>query len=144
MTNYSFVFIKRAAILSFCCGNIQDTECNKVHNKDSQQEWVFTLYNLDDSGKVTKEVACLLDFGLNRSIFKYLCVVCLTAYVLQDMSCLIHSMYEVLDTSVRQPCSHTPLNIKLCVTPSACPDKILEIGEITFSFWLEKPTYIVL
>nr|XP_010771308.1 PREDICTED: protein naked cuticle homolog 2-like [Notothenia coriiceps] len=31
------------------------TECNMVSDEDTQQEWVFTLYNFDNSGKVTKE-----------------------------------------------------------------------------------------
>lgn len=35
---------------------VQVTECNVVRDEDTQQEWVFTLYNFDNSGKVTKEV----------------------------------------------------------------------------------------
>ncbi|XP_041868342.1 naked cuticle-like protein 3 isoform X2 [Melanotaenia boesemani] len=63
----------------------------KVHQPG--QEWVFTLYNFDTTGKVTKE----------------------------DMSSLILSMYEVLEAAVKQPYGRTtPLKIKLVVTPSPC------------------------
>ena len=44
--------------------------------------------------------------------------------VLQDMSGLIHSMYEALEASVKQPYGGTTaLRIKLVVTPSAGPHK---------------------
>ncbi|XP_042363136.1 naked cuticle-like protein 3 isoform X2 [Plectropomus leopardus] len=78
------------------------TECNMLPDEDTQQEWVFTLYNFDNSGKVTKE----------------------------DMSSLIHSMYEVLEASVKQPHNDTtPLKIKLVITPSADPENISQIAE---------------
>ncbi|KAK5911234.1 hypothetical protein CgunFtcFv8_005429 [Champsocephalus gunnari] len=76
------------------------TECNMVSDEDTQQEWVFTLYNFDNSGKVTKE----------------------------DMSSLIRSIYEVLETSVKPNGGPPPLKIKLVVTPSADPEKILLIA----------------
>uniref|UniRef100_A0A4W6DX02 Protein naked cuticle homolog n=1 Tax=Lates calcarifer TaxID=8187 RepID=A0A4W6DX02_LATCA len=60
-----------------------------------------------------------------KSIPPYIVCVCVYVCVLQDISSLIHSMYEVLEVSVKQPCSdNTPLKIKLAVSPSACPDKI--------------------
>lgn len=34
----------------------QDLECNVSLVDDNRQEWVFTLYDFDNSGKVTKEV----------------------------------------------------------------------------------------
>uniref|UniRef100_A0A8C2WYF2 Protein naked cuticle homolog n=2 Tax=Cyclopterus lumpus TaxID=8103 RepID=A0A8C2WYF2_CYCLU len=72
-----------------------------VPDEDTQQEWVFTLYNFDNSGKVTKE----------------------------DMPSLIHSIYEVLEASVKRPYGGpTPLKIKLVVTPAADPENILQIA----------------
>lgn len=102
--------------------------------EDSRQEWVFTLYNFDNTGKVTKEVDCFLVCYLNNS--NVLALYNVSLCVLQDMSSLIHSMYEVLEASVKQP-GHTPLKIKLAVTPTACPDKISQIGKmIFFLLWL--------
>ncbi|CAI5690722.1 unnamed protein product [Oreochromis niloticus] len=72
------------------------TEGNVLPGDDSQQEWTFTLYNFDNTDEVTKE----------------------------DMSSLMHSVFEVLETSVKQPCSGTrPLRIKLAVTSSNHPSK---------------------
>lgn len=34
----------------------QDLECDVSVEDDNRQEWVFTLYDFDNSGKVTKEV----------------------------------------------------------------------------------------
>ncbi|AWP21655.1 putative protein naked cuticle -like 2-like isoform 2 [Scophthalmus maximus] len=74
-----------------------DAQCDVVLADDSQRERVFTLYNCDNSGKVTKE----------------------------DMSSLTHSVHEVLEASLMPPCfDNTPLRIKLAVTPLVCPDKI--------------------
>ncbi|XP_026156278.1 protein naked cuticle homolog 2 isoform X2 [Mastacembelus armatus] len=78
-----------------------EPECNLVVEEDSRKEWVFTLYNFDNSGKVTKE----------------------------DMSSLINSMYEVLETSVKQTYGGHTLKIKLAVTPTACSDKISQTVE---------------
>lgn len=66
-----------------------------------------------------------------KSIPPYIVCVCVYVCVLQDISSLIHSMYEVLEVSVKQPCSdNTPLKIKLAVSPSACPDKISQTGKM--------------
>ncbi len=60
--------------------------------------------------------------------------------ILQDMSSLIHSMYEVLEASVKQPHGGTaPLRIKLVVTPSADPERTSQIGKKTFLLWLREP-----
>ncbi|XP_012688776.2 naked cuticle-like protein 3 isoform X3 [Clupea harengus] len=57
----------------------------------NQQEWLFKLYALDDSGKVTKE----------------------------DMSSLMHTIYEVLEMSVRKSSLRcTTLQMKLSITPA--------------------------
>ncbi|GAA6110710.1 naked cuticle-like protein 3 isoform X2 [Tachysurus ichikawai] len=63
-----------------------DMECNENH-----QEWVFTLYDFDNSGRVTKE----------------------------DMSSLMHTIYEVVEASVKQSalCNSKTLRVKLTVTP---------------------------
>lgn len=34
----------------------QDLECDISVEDDNRQEWIFTLYDFDNSGKVTKEV----------------------------------------------------------------------------------------
>lgn len=34
----------------------QDLECDVSVEDDNRQEWIFTLYDFDNSGKVTKEV----------------------------------------------------------------------------------------
>lgn len=39
----------------------QDLECDVSVENDNRQEWVFTLYDFDNSGKVTKEV-CMCPF----------------------------------------------------------------------------------
>lgn len=50
---------------------------------------------------------------------------------LQDISSLMHSMYEVLEASLEQPCGGTaPLKIKLVVTASADPVKTSQIGKM--------------
>ncbi|KAK9526835.1 hypothetical protein VZT92_015513 [Zoarces viviparus] len=77
------------------------TECTTVPDEDTQQEWVFTLYNFHNSDKFTKE----------------------------DMTSMMHSMYEVIGASVKPPYGgNTPLKIKLVVTPSADPENILHIA----------------
>ncbi|KAG7499892.1 hypothetical protein JOB18_002163 [Solea senegalensis] len=74
-----------------------DTQTDMVLEEDSQQEWTFTLYNVDNRTKATKK----------------------------DMSSMMHSMCEALEASVKQPCfERTPLKIKLAVSPSTCPNKI--------------------
>ncbi|XP_038573021.1 naked cuticle-like protein 3 isoform X1 [Micropterus salmoides] len=77
-------------------------DCTMGLDEDTQQEWVFTLYNFNSSGNVIKE----------------------------DISSLMHSMYEVLEASLEQPCGGTaPLKIKLVVTASADPVKTSQIVE---------------
>lgn len=41
----------------------QDLECDVSVEDDNRQEWIFTLYDFDNSGKVTKEV-CLFWLSL--------------------------------------------------------------------------------
>ncbi|KAF7691170.1 naked cuticle-like protein 3 isoform X1 [Silurus meridionalis] len=67
-------------------------ECNVPTVDENQQEWVFTLYDFDNSGRVTKE----------------------------DMSSLMHTIYEVVEASVKQSalCDSKTLRVKLTVTPS--------------------------
>lgn len=57
------------------------------------------------------------------------------------MCSLIHSMYEVVEASVKQPYGGTtPLKIKLVVTPSVQPEKTSQIGnKKTFLLWLWDP-----
>lgn len=51
----------------------------------------------------------------------------------QDMCNLIHSMYEVLEASVKHLYGGTtPLKIRLVVTPSADPDNTSQIGKHYF------------
>lgn len=49
-------------MLVFICSKAgfhpQDMECDVSVEDDNRQEWIFTLYDFDNSGKVTKEV-CL-------------------------------------------------------------------------------------
>ncbi|XP_017309468.1 naked cuticle-like protein 3 isoform X1 [Ictalurus punctatus] len=68
-----------------------DMECNVPLVDKNNQEWVFTLYNFDNSGRVTKE----------------------------DMSTLMHTIYEVVEASVKQTalCDSKTLRVKLTVTP---------------------------
>ncbi|XP_060798937.1 naked cuticle-like protein 3 [Neoarius graeffei] len=81
-----------------------DMECNVPVVDENQQEWVFTLYDFDNSGKVTKE----------------------------DMSSLMHTIYEVVEASVKQSalCDSKTLRVKLTVTPliSSSNRRELDIG----------------
>ena len=64
-------------------------------------------------------------------VYVYMCA-------LQDMCSLIHSIYEVLEASVKQPDGGTKaLKIKLVVTPSADPEKTSQKGRSSFLFWLK-------
>uniref|UniRef100_A0A3Q2Z403 Protein naked cuticle homolog n=1 Tax=Hippocampus comes TaxID=109280 RepID=A0A3Q2Z403_HIPCM len=71
--------------------NLDDLECDVSVEDDNRQEWIFTLYDFDNSGKVTKE----------------------------DMSSLMHTIYDVVDASVNHSCHHKnkTLRVKLTVTP---------------------------
>lgn len=70
-----------------------ELECNMPAMDENRQEWVFTLYDFDNSGRVTKE----------------------------DMSSLMHTIYEVVEASVKQSAlsNSKTLRVKLTVTPSA-------------------------
>lgn len=55
----------------FVLDSNQDLECDVSVEEDNRQEWVFTLYDFDNSGKVTKEVCvcvCLKEFTLSISM----------------------------------------------------------------------------
>ena len=41
----------------------QDLECDVSVEEDNRQEWIFTLYDFDNSGKVTKEVRLLFIYS---------------------------------------------------------------------------------
>lgn len=70
-------------------GGDREHKCN-IGSEHTNQEWIFTLYHFDNSGKITKE----------------------------DMSSLMHSIYEVVEASVKQPSKgSTALKVKLMVTP---------------------------
>lgn len=50
---------------------------------------------------------------------------------LQGKSSLVHSIYEVLEESVKQPCNAAfPLRVKLVVMPSLHPEKTSQIGKM--------------
>ncbi|KAK3511659.1 hypothetical protein QTP70_014572, partial [Hemibagrus guttatus] len=68
-----------------------DMECNVPVVNENHQEWVFTLYDFDNSGRVTKE----------------------------DMSSLMHTICEVVEASVKQSAlsDSKTLRVKLTVTP---------------------------
>lgn len=40
---------------------LQDMECNVPIGDENHQEWVFTLYDFDNSGRVTKEVMVMIN-----------------------------------------------------------------------------------
>uniref|UniRef100_A0A087X2X4 Protein naked cuticle homolog n=1 Tax=Poecilia formosa TaxID=48698 RepID=A0A087X2X4_POEFO len=71
--------------------SVNDVECDVSLEDDNRQEWIFTLYDFDNSGKVTKE----------------------------DMSSLMHTIYDVVDASVNHSCHNKSktLRVKLTVTP---------------------------
>lgn len=60
-----------------------------VSVEDNRQEWTFTLYGFDNRGKATRE----------------------------DMSSLMHTIYEVVDASVNHSSSSKTLRVKLTVSP---------------------------
>ncbi|XP_052598861.1 protein naked cuticle homolog 2 isoform X3 [Peromyscus californicus insignis] len=70
--------------------NIDALQCDVSVEEDNRQEWTFTLYDFDNSGKVTRE----------------------------DMSSLMHTIYEVVDASVNHSSgSSKTLRVKLTVSP---------------------------
>nr|XP_054411332.1 protein naked cuticle homolog 2 isoform X2 [Pongo abelii] len=70
--------------------NIDALQCDVSVEEDDRQEWTFTLYDFDNCGKVTRE----------------------------DMSSLMHTIYEVVDASVNHSLgSSKTLRVKLTVSP---------------------------
>uniref|UniRef100_A0A4W4HJG4 Protein naked cuticle homolog n=1 Tax=Electrophorus electricus TaxID=8005 RepID=A0A4W4HJG4_ELEEL len=70
----------------------EELECAVSVEEDNRQEWTFTLYDFDNNGKVTRE----------------------------DITSLLHTIYEVVDASVNHsPSSSKNLRVKLSVTPDA-------------------------
>ncbi|XP_014405931.1 PREDICTED: LOW QUALITY PROTEIN: protein naked cuticle homolog 2 [Myotis brandtii] len=70
--------------------NIDALQCDVSVEEDNRQEWTFTLYGFDNSGKATRE----------------------------DMSSLMHTIYEVVDASVNHSSgSSKTLRVKLTVSP---------------------------
>lgn len=50
------ILIVNIAVFQCTCLYAQDLECDVSVEDDNRQEWIFTLYDFDNSGKVTKEV----------------------------------------------------------------------------------------
>uniref|UniRef100_A0A8D2CPG3 Protein naked cuticle homolog n=1 Tax=Sciurus vulgaris TaxID=55149 RepID=A0A8D2CPG3_SCIVU len=71
--------------------NIDVLQCDVSVEEDNRQEWTFTLYDFDNSGKVTRE----------------------------DMSSLMHTIYEAVDASVNHSSgsSKKALRVQLTVSP---------------------------
>ncbi|KAI5626177.1 protein naked cuticle-like 1 [Silurus asotus] len=70
----------------------EELECAVSVEEDNRQEWTFTLYDFDNNGKVTRE----------------------------DITSLLHTIYEVVDASVNHsPSSSKTLRVKLSVSPDA-------------------------
>ncbi|CAM9570947.1 unnamed protein product [Lampetra planeri] len=70
--------------------NFNEMECDVSVAEGNRQEWTFTLYDFDNSGKVTRE----------------------------DIAGLMHTIYEVVDNSVNHsPNNSKTLRVKLSVTP---------------------------
>ncbi|KAI4786089.1 hypothetical protein KUCAC02_037357, partial [Chaenocephalus aceratus] len=69
-----------------------ELECAVSVEEDNRQEWTFTLYDFDNNGKVTRE----------------------------DITSLLHTIYEVVDASVNHsPSSSKTLRVKLSVAPDS-------------------------
>uniref|UniRef100_A0A8D0PH93 Protein naked cuticle homolog n=1 Tax=Sus scrofa TaxID=9823 RepID=A0A8D0PH93_PIG len=70
--------------------NVDALQCDVSVEEDNHQEWTFTLYGFDNSGKATRE----------------------------DMSSLMHTIYEVVDASVSHSSGGSKtLRVKLTVSP---------------------------
>ncbi|KAM6224400.1 protein naked cuticle homolog 2 [Rhynchocyon petersi] len=68
----------------------QELQCDISVEEDNRQEWTFTLYDFDNSGKVTRE----------------------------DLASLMHTIYEIVDASVNHSSSSSKtLRVKLTVSP---------------------------
>lgn len=122
------------------CLSPQDLECDVSVEDDNRQEWIFTLYDFDNSGKVTKDVrVCYLSpflwwTGRRQAV--------LTGFnlILQDMSSLMHTIYDVVDASVNHSCHNKSktLRVKLSVTPEPrCNRKETATGT-----WQQKHIYL--
>nr|XP_044635456.1 protein naked cuticle homolog 2 isoform X5 [Equus asinus] len=75
---------------ALCPACPQALQCDVSVEEDNRQEWTFTLYGFDNSGKATRE----------------------------DMSSLMHTIYEVVDASVNHSSgSSKTLRVKLTVSP---------------------------
>lgn len=120
---------------------------------ENHQEWVFTLYDFDNSGRVTKEVMAIL-LTLKNSInieknknkqtagcLKLSVCMCVCGFMLQDMSSLMHTICEVVEASVKQSalCNSKTLRIKLTVTPLTSSNN--RRGE-SFLLYIEKRFFI--
>uniref|UniRef100_A0A8C3WCF3 Protein naked cuticle homolog n=1 Tax=Catagonus wagneri TaxID=51154 RepID=A0A8C3WCF3_9CETA len=76
--------------------NVDALQCDVSVEEDNHQEWTFTLYGFDNSGKATRE----------------------------DMSSLMHTIYEVVDASVSHPSgSSKTLRVKLTVSPEPAGER---------------------
>ncbi|XP_012520768.1 PREDICTED: protein naked cuticle homolog 2-like, partial [Propithecus coquereli] len=70
--------------------HIGAVRCDVSVQEDDRQEWTFTLYDFDNSGKVTRE----------------------------DVSSLMHTIYEVVDASINHSSGGSKtLRVKLSVSP---------------------------
>lgn len=67
----------------------EELQCDVSVEEDSRREWTFTLCDFDNSGKVTRE----------------------------DITSLLHAIYEVVDSSV----SHSPTSTRRCESSSRWP-----------------------
>ncbi|KAJ6665983.1 hypothetical protein lerEdw1_000887 [Lerista edwardsae] len=74
----------------------EELQCDVSVEEDNRQEWTFTLYDFDNNGRVTRE----------------------------DITSLLHTIYEVVDASVNHsPSSSKTLRVKLTVAPDGSQKK---------------------
>ncbi|XP_038610081.1 protein naked cuticle homolog 1 [Tachyglossus aculeatus] len=74
----------------------EELQCDVSVEEGNRQEWTFTLYDFDNNGKVTRE----------------------------DITSLLHTIYEVVDSSVNHsPSSSKTLRVKLTVAPDGSQKK---------------------
>ncbi|KYO27302.1 naked cuticle-like protein 1 isoform A [Alligator mississippiensis] len=74
----------------------EELQCDVSVEEDNRQEWTFTLYDFDNNGRVTRE----------------------------DITSLLHTIYEVVDASVNHsPSSSKTLRVKLTVAPDGSQRK---------------------
>lgn len=104
--------------LTYSCS--QDLECDVSVEDDNRQEWIFTLYDFDNSGKVTKEVCVCVAFPCSAHKHSSIVLILWVCHLpRQDMSSLMHTIYDVVDASVNHSCHNKSktLRVKLTVTP---------------------------